>query len=237
MAYTSSSSSISSSSDSEENRSNKEYHAVLPPFTENYMPSKRDLRLIDEYFESVFVDVISNIAPNDVKTFKTVDVNHKVVKPVWNNTRRVNHINFANKLTHPHPKRGFVPQAVLTRINDRTARDRAVVSGNIRREVYAVKASGCWVWRPKQNVIDHVSKQNSASLTLKRFDCIDVQGRIKAAQLKEIVDLKKRFKKIGKKEKAAQLKEIVDLKKRVKKIGKKEKVQNSRDEFIQDWYL
>nr|GFB43153.1 hypothetical protein [Tanacetum cinerariifolium] len=35
--------------------------------------------------------------------------------------------------------------------------------------------------------------------------------------------------------KTAQAKEITDLKKRVKKIGKKEKVQNSRDEFIQDW--
>nr|GEZ81510.1 hypothetical protein [Tanacetum cinerariifolium] len=113
----------------------------------------------------------------------------------------VNHKNFANKLTHPHPKRGFVPQAVLTRsgkintagasvntvarpvntasskstvnhlrlkskaykrghsqdtrpknkfsanknsifnkqvntieVNDSTARDRAVVSGNMRRE-------------------------------------------------------------------------------------------------------
>ncbi|GJW32510.1 ribonuclease H-like domain-containing protein [Tanacetum coccineum] len=39
----------------------------------------------------------------------------KVVRPVWNNSSRVNHKNFANKLTHPHPKRGFVPQAVLTR--------------------------------------------------------------------------------------------------------------------------
>ncbi|GJS93051.1 ribonuclease H-like domain-containing protein [Tanacetum coccineum] len=39
----------------------------------------------------------------------------KVVRPVWNNSRRVNHKNFSNKMTHPHPKRSFVPQAVLTR--------------------------------------------------------------------------------------------------------------------------
>ncbi|GJX74616.1 hypothetical protein Tco_0313211 [Tanacetum coccineum] len=39
----------------------------------------------------------------------------KVVRPVWNNSRRVNHKNFSNKITHPHPKRSFVPQAVLTR--------------------------------------------------------------------------------------------------------------------------
>ncbi|GJT95780.1 ribonuclease H-like domain-containing protein [Tanacetum coccineum] len=31
------------------------------------------------------------------------------VRPVWNNAQRVNH---QNKLTHPHPKRNFVPTAV-----------------------------------------------------------------------------------------------------------------------------
>ncbi|GJU59122.1 ribonuclease H-like domain-containing protein [Tanacetum coccineum] len=39
----------------------------------------------------------------------------KVIKPVWNNTSRVNHKYFTNKMTHPHPNRRFVPQAVLTR--------------------------------------------------------------------------------------------------------------------------
>nr|GEW84374.1 ribonuclease H-like domain-containing protein [Tanacetum cinerariifolium] len=34
----------------QENRSDKEYHAVPPPLTGNYMPSKRDLRLINEHF-------------------------------------------------------------------------------------------------------------------------------------------------------------------------------------------
>ncbi|GKD72603.1 hypothetical protein Tco_1330885 [Tanacetum coccineum] len=39
----------------------------------------------------------------------------KVIRPVWNNSNRMNHKNFANKMTHPHPKRKFVSQAVLTR--------------------------------------------------------------------------------------------------------------------------
>nr|GEV99389.1 hypothetical protein [Tanacetum cinerariifolium] len=66
-----------------ESRLDKGYHAVPPPFTGNYMPIKLDLRLIDELFESVSVDVISNIIPSDVKTIesenKIVDVNHKGV--------------------------------------------------------------------------------------------------------------------------------------------------------------
>nr|GEV38110.1 ribonuclease H-like domain-containing protein [Tanacetum cinerariifolium] len=74
-----------------ENRSDKEYHAVPPPLTGNYMPSKCDIRLIDEHFQSMSVDVISNIAPSDVKTVKTIDVNHRGVfsteepKPVMKN--------------------------------------------------------------------------------------------------------------------------------------------------------
>ncbi|GJW66103.1 putative ribonuclease H-like domain-containing protein [Tanacetum coccineum] len=38
----------------------------------------------------------------------------KVIRLVWNNSRRVNHKNFANKITHPHPNRRFVPQTILT---------------------------------------------------------------------------------------------------------------------------
>nr|GEV17027.1 hypothetical protein [Tanacetum cinerariifolium] len=39
----------------------------------------------------------------------------RVVRPMWNNTRRMNHKNFANKMTHPHPKRRFVPHEILTK--------------------------------------------------------------------------------------------------------------------------
>ncbi|GJX25015.1 putative ribonuclease H-like domain-containing protein [Tanacetum coccineum] len=39
----------------------------------------------------------------------------KVIRPVWNNSSRVNHKSFANKMTHPHPNRRFVSQVVLTR--------------------------------------------------------------------------------------------------------------------------
>nr|GFA08619.1 hypothetical protein [Tanacetum cinerariifolium] len=57
-------------------RLDKGYHAVLPPITGNHLPPKRDLRLTNEHFECVSMDVIANIAPSDVKT---IDVNHKGV--------------------------------------------------------------------------------------------------------------------------------------------------------------
>ncbi|GJU14893.1 putative ribonuclease H-like domain-containing protein [Tanacetum coccineum] len=101
----------------------------------------------------------------------------KVIGPVWKNSSRVNHKNFANKMTHCHLNRRFVPQTVLTRsgkintagasvntvvrpvntadskqlIKDTTTRDRAVVSENKGKWANAVKASACWVWKAKNS--------------------------------------------------------------------------------------
>ncbi|GKA92654.1 ribonuclease H-like domain-containing protein [Tanacetum coccineum] len=43
----------------------------------------------------------------------------------------------------------------------------------------AVKALTCWVWRPKHKVLDHVSRNNGAPMSFKRFDYVDAQGRSK----------------------------------------------------------
>ncbi|GKC34770.1 hypothetical protein Tco_1047154 [Tanacetum coccineum] len=56
-----------------------------------------------------------------------VDCNYqRVVKPVWNNAKRVNHQNFAKK-THPCPKKNMVPRAVLMK--------SGLVSVNTARQV------------------------------------------------------------------------------------------------------
>ncbi|GKA15025.1 putative ribonuclease H-like domain-containing protein [Tanacetum coccineum] len=60
--------------------------------------------------------------------------------------------------------------------NVNTARPKAVVNAVQGNNVNAIKASACWVWKPKTKVLDHVSKHNSASTILKRFDYIDAQG-------------------------------------------------------------
>ncbi|GJW47607.1 retrovirus-related pol polyprotein from transposon TNT 1-94 [Tanacetum coccineum] len=58
------------------------FHAVPPPYTRNYMPSRPDL----------------SFAGLDDSVYKTKRVNHQ------------------NKLTHPHPKRNFVPTAGATKL-------------------------------------------------------------------------------------------------------------------------
>ncbi|GJR26157.1 retrovirus-related pol polyprotein from transposon TNT 1-94 [Tanacetum coccineum] len=59
------------------------------------------------------------------------------------------------------------------------ARPKVVVNAVKGNNVNVVKASACWVWKPKTKVLDHVSKHNSASITLKKFDYVDAQGRSK----------------------------------------------------------
>ncbi|GKB74232.1 retrovirus-related pol polyprotein from transposon TNT 1-94, partial [Tanacetum coccineum] len=63
--------------------------------------------------------------------------------------------------------------------NVTTAGPKAVASKNKGNEANAVKASACWIWKPKKKVLDHVSRHNGALMNFKRFDYIDAQGRSK----------------------------------------------------------
>nr|GEV94734.1 hypothetical protein [Tanacetum cinerariifolium] len=99
------------------------------------------------------------------------------------------------------------PKAVVN-----TARLKVVLNVVKGNEVYIVKASACWVWKPNTKVIDHVSKHNSALITLKKFDYIDAQEKV--------LDLKDELKRT----KTAQQTKIDGLERRVKKLEKKHRI-------------
>ncbi|GKB08153.1 ribonuclease H-like domain-containing protein, partial [Tanacetum coccineum] len=65
--------------------------------------------------------------------------------------------------------------------NVTTAGPKAVVSAAVGNGQNAVKSSACWIRRPTGNVIDHTSKDNG-SYMFKRFDYVDLQGRLKSDQ-------------------------------------------------------
>ncbi|GJS63936.1 putative ribonuclease H-like domain-containing protein [Tanacetum coccineum] len=112
-------------------KSDKGYRAVPLPFTGNFMPCKPDLTFMNKIvkiepktvrknsFRPLVIEDLNSNDESEVEIIpqdKTVSSStEKVKRPVWNNSRRVNHKNFANKMTHPHPNRRFVPQAILTR--------------------------------------------------------------------------------------------------------------------------
>nr|GEZ35654.1 hypothetical protein [Tanacetum cinerariifolium] len=62
--------------------------------------------------------------------------------------------------------------------NVTTVGPKAIVSAAEGNRNNVVKYSTCWIWRPKGNLIDHISK-DSRSYTLKRFNYVDPQGRLK----------------------------------------------------------
>ncbi|GJV30729.1 uncharacterized mitochondrial protein-like protein [Tanacetum coccineum] len=81
------------------------------------------------------------------------------VRPVWNNAHRVNHQNFSNNLTHPHPRRNFVPSAVMTnsgKVPVNTAKQsfpRAAISTSTTRYVNtAASRPTVNVAKPSSNV-------------------------------------------------------------------------------------
>ncbi|GJV88415.1 retrovirus-related pol polyprotein from transposon TNT 1-94 [Tanacetum coccineum] len=92
---------------------------------------------------------------------------HSTVKrPIHKNTAFKNN-NFNQRVNTVKDKNVNTvrPKAVVN-----AARPKAVVNAVKGNNVNVVKASACWVWKPKNKVLDHVSKHNSASITLKKFD-------------------------------------------------------------------
>nr|GEU67693.1 hypothetical protein [Tanacetum cinerariifolium] len=74
-------------------------------------------------------------------------------------------------------RKGLIMHSWLSHLQVLTQMQKEVVNVVKGNNSNAVKASACWVWKPKTNVLDHVSKHNSASITLKKFDYVDAQGR------------------------------------------------------------
>ncbi|GJX89687.1 ribonuclease H-like domain-containing protein [Tanacetum coccineum] len=105
-------------------------------------------------------------------------INTAYPRPTVNSARTTS--NVFNR-AHSHVRRpfnkfttnknsNFNEKVNTVRENVTTVGPKAVVSDNKGNEANAVKASACWVWRPKQKVLDHVSRHNGASMNFKRFD-------------------------------------------------------------------
>ncbi|GJS99890.1 ribonuclease H-like domain-containing protein [Tanacetum coccineum] len=99
-----------------------------------------------------------------------------VKRPIHKNTTFKNS-NFNQRVNIVKDKNVNIvrPKAVVN-----VVRLKAVVNAVKGNNVNNVKASSCWVWKPKNKVLHHVSKHNSASITLNKFDYVDAQGRFKS---------------------------------------------------------
>nr|GEW79959.1 synaptobrevin, longin-like domain protein [Tanacetum cinerariifolium] len=151
------------------------------------------------------------------------DSDQKVVKPMWNNTRRVNHKSFANKFTHPHPKRRFVSPEVLTRLGKINT---ASASINIVARPVNTAGSKSTVNHPR--LISNAFQRGSSQV-IRPFN--NGEAKLKLKELMElctklsdrVLDLEKI--------KTAQAKKIVALKKKVKKLEEREAKVNAASEY------
>ncbi|GKA75994.1 ribonuclease H-like domain-containing protein [Tanacetum coccineum] len=105
-------------------------------------------------------------------------INTTYTRPTINSARPTS--NVSNR-AHSHVRRpfnkyitnknsNFNEKVNTIRENVTTVGPKAVVSDNKGNEANAVKASACWVWIPKHKVLDHVCRNNGASMSFKRFD-------------------------------------------------------------------
>nr|GEX49376.1 hypothetical protein [Tanacetum cinerariifolium] len=88
---------------------------------------------------------------------------------------------YLSKLAHSsvkrpiHKKTSFNNSNVNQKVNTvrsktvNTGRPKVVVNVVLGNRVDAVKALACWVWKPNIKILDHVSKHNSASITLRNM--------------------------------------------------------------------
>ncbi|GKE92976.1 hypothetical protein Tco_1574071, partial [Tanacetum coccineum] len=70
-------------------KSNKGYHAVPPPYTGNYIPSKPDLMFMDEVVESENIDVTTVVTPSNDKIVE----NKGVYNTIESNGLRMNNFS------------------------------------------------------------------------------------------------------------------------------------------------
>nr|GEZ15682.1 hypothetical protein [Tanacetum cinerariifolium] len=135
------------------------YHVVPSPYIGNYMTPRANLSfagLDDFVFKSKIVKM---------RVFESKEVK-KTVKPSLEKIEFVN----ARNTTVENENKAKKPR--------KFSQSPRVVSVAEKNRNNAVKSSTRWIWRPKGNVIDYISK-DSGSYTLKRFNYVDPQGRLK----------------------------------------------------------
>nr|GEW26776.1 hypothetical protein [Tanacetum cinerariifolium] len=122
--------------------------------------------------------------PKEVK--KTVKPSLKKIDFVKARNTTIENENKAEKKFSQSPRaktNNFNEKVNTTKVdNVTTAGPKAVVSAVEGNRNNAVKSLACWIWRPKGNLIDHISK-DSGSYTLKRFNYVDPHGRLKSAKV------------------------------------------------------
>nr|GEW77825.1 ribonuclease H-like domain-containing protein [Tanacetum cinerariifolium] len=136
------------------------YNGVPPPYIGNFLPPKPSLEeFVNEPIvtEPTVKKLAVETSEAKASAYKSKVIEMETVKPSF---AKIKFVKSKEQVKSP-----------------RKTTIKRVVNVVLRNKVNALKASACWVWKPKTKVINHVSKHKSASITLKKFDYVDAQGR------------------------------------------------------------
>ncbi|GKE49628.1 hypothetical protein Tco_1480886 [Tanacetum coccineum] len=117
-------------------------------------------------------------AMNNARPIENVINNaYSTARRPFNKITTANNTNFNKRVNIVNDKNvnAARPNAIVN-----TTRSKVVLSAVKGNKGNVVKASACWVWRPKHKVLDHVSRNNGSSMSFKRFNYVDAQGRSKS---------------------------------------------------------
>nr|GEX06280.1 hypothetical protein [Tanacetum cinerariifolium] len=167
------------------------YHSVPPPYTGNFMPPKPDLVFADEHVVSESVTSLPDWV-SDSEDEDEIETKSNQIKPSFAKVKFVKPTEHVKSLRKSIKKEENNRQTKYPRKNSQSPREKvdtikgkvtivgtkAIISAVQGNGKNAVKSSTCWIWRPTENVIDHISK-DSGSYILKRFNYVDLQGRLK----------------------------------------------------------
>ncbi|GKC39704.1 retrovirus-related pol polyprotein from transposon TNT 1-94 [Tanacetum coccineum] len=156
------------------------YNAVSPPYTGNFIPPTPDMSFtgLDEFVNKLVVENNSeeeNVSQTktEKKTVKPNIAKKEFVKPKQQEktVNAARPMSYLSKIAHSTVKRPihknttFKNCNISQRINIvrgknvNIAKPKAVVNVVQGNNLNAVKASACWVWKPKTKVLDHGNPQ------------------------------------------------------------------------------
>nr|GEY84628.1 retrotransposon Orf1 [Tanacetum cinerariifolium] len=225
-------------------RLDKGYHAVPPPYTGNYIPSKPDLMFIDVQVESESVDVVSNVTSSAVKTVESkvesVDVKNKGVYFTIE-TKHVEKNNFSHLIIEDWNSDDKSKVEFESKVEVKTVRpciEKIKFVKTAREKLKKVETPKQHKHYPRGNQINwnnlmsqrlgsNFKMINKACYVCGSFEHLQ-KDRLKLKELMKlstklsdrVLDLEKI--------KTAQAKEIADLKKRVKKLERKRRSRTLR---------
>nr|GEY14320.1 reverse transcriptase domain-containing protein [Tanacetum cinerariifolium] len=166
----------------DKNKEGLGYNAVPPPSAQVYSPPKKDLSWtgLPEFVDDTVTDysrptpsidasnsVTSDLQSSNYFVFELEESSGSIMsKPMIKFVKEANCPRVTKTNNIENARKSTVRYAEI-QVN--TARPKAVINVVRTNHVNDVKASTCWVWRP--------IKSNSAPITLKRYDYVDVRGR------------------------------------------------------------